>query len=87
MTPTIREISVPNDLNEIPVSPRLAALIKEASTKEWETLFKFIRLSLANRISTTPIEELQTLQGKIKAIDDISSFFSKIISEKVANFR
>jgi hypothetical protein len=61
----------------------LASIIKEAETKEWEILFTHIRLSLANRIGTAEDSAaLLTLQGKIKGIEEISSFFQKIISKK-----
>ena len=86
MTPKIREVPFPRDLNEIPVSPRIASLIREVPPKEWKDFFGFIRLSLANRIGSSPKDELQTLQGIIKGVDEIDSFFSKIISEKIANF-
>lgn len=82
MTPQFKEVSVPKDLNDIPVSPRLADLIRQGEAKEWENLFGYIRLSLANRIGSATEPDLLTLQGKVKGVEEISSFFQKIISKK-----
>lgn len=79
MTIKIAEVSFPKDLNEIPISPRLYDVIHQASSEDWQNLFKFVRLSLQNRISGLPtVEDVIKLQGKLDGIQEVQQLFNEI---------
>ena len=81
MVPTYREYIIPKDLNEIPFTSIMARAIRSLPESEWKTFFQFIRLSLASRIGSTKMEELATLQGKIKGIEEIEQLFLKLFQK------
>lgn len=80
MEHTIRKINHRKvEPNVIGISLELWQLLQQSTKGDWESLFIEFRLNLQNRIIGLKGDDLIKLQGKLELINEIESFFIKVI--------